>query len=255
MENNSQSKELSSEEIEGLKTVGIIAANWYAVSVDKNTVPFAIFNNFEYAEAYRKQFLATAAIEPWPMIVKDYRKGQSKVEGEKPDEMFTVQQMELCWNAAKDIDRSKFLDFQTWLKCQIFPIHPLHSRIKALEQANRDMKIAILNHVSTIGKHESRIKELESSQSSPVETPVRSAKEILNGRDKFGLRKYWIGIFGTERKMDVKDVLKAMEEYASQFKKGGQTEQRFTIEDMREAFDASWTTYCPFDEWIKTRKQ
>ena len=74
---------LTTEEIEGLKTVGIVSANWYAVCVDKNTAPFALFDCLEYAEAYRKQFLATAIIEPWPMIVKDYRKPRNPQANEK----------------------------------------------------------------------------------------------------------------------------------------------------------------------------
>jgi phosphoribosylanthranilate isomerase len=60
---------------------------------------------------------------------------------------------------------------------------------------------------------------------------LRSAEEILQQRDKDGLRKYWIGIYENERKMNVKDVLKAMEEYASQFKSHSPIEQIKKLED------------------------
>lgn len=68
------SNELTQEEIEGLKTIGIVAQNWYAVHHPDNQIPFAIFNSKEYAEAYRNQFCATAIIEPYGMKIKDYRK-------------------------------------------------------------------------------------------------------------------------------------------------------------------------------------
>lgn len=45
---------------------------------------------------------------------------------------------------------------------------------------------------------------------------MKTAREILYQVDKDGIRKYWIGTFGTEKKMDLKDVYRAMEEYASQ---------------------------------------
>ncbi len=67
-------KELTEKEIRELKTIGIIVENWYAVQYDKNSMPFAIFNSKEYAEAYRDQFCATAIIEPYGMKIKDYRK-------------------------------------------------------------------------------------------------------------------------------------------------------------------------------------
>lgn len=68
---------LTSQEIEELKTVGIIAQNWYAVSYNSNSTPIAIFSNEEYAIAYRDKFTATSIVEPWPMIVRDYRKAKS----------------------------------------------------------------------------------------------------------------------------------------------------------------------------------
>jgi hypothetical protein len=66
--------EMDEDELNALKSVGIIAANWYAVSYEGNQMPYAIFSSKEYAEAYRNQFSATSIIEPWPMIVKDLRK-------------------------------------------------------------------------------------------------------------------------------------------------------------------------------------
>lgn len=47
---------------------------------------------------------------------------------------------------------------------------------------------------------------------------LRTAEEILNQKDKDGIRKYWIGVYGSNKQMDLKDVLNAMEEYAEQFK-------------------------------------
>ena len=66
---------LSEKEIEELKTVGVIAENWYAVTYNKNSKPFAIFHTKDYAEAYKDRYCATAIVEPWPMIIKDVRKG------------------------------------------------------------------------------------------------------------------------------------------------------------------------------------
>ena len=67
-------KILTLEELESLKSIGVIAENWYAVTHDENQMPFAIFNNEQYANSYRDQFSATSIIEPWPMVIKDYRK-------------------------------------------------------------------------------------------------------------------------------------------------------------------------------------
>lgn len=59
-----------------IKRVGIIAENWHAVTYDETQMPFALFSTFENAKAYRDRFIATALIEPWPMIIKDFRKGK-----------------------------------------------------------------------------------------------------------------------------------------------------------------------------------
>lgn len=67
------SNKLTDEEIESLKTIGIIAKNWYAVQYDKNSTPFALFDSEEYAIAYRNQFCATAIVEPYAMKIRDYR--------------------------------------------------------------------------------------------------------------------------------------------------------------------------------------
>lgn len=66
---------LSEEEIKELKTIGIVAENWFAVCYDKNSKPIALFSEEDYAKAYRDQFTATSIIEPWPMTIKDYRNG------------------------------------------------------------------------------------------------------------------------------------------------------------------------------------
>jgi hypothetical protein len=75
MNTTTELKPLTQDEIDGLKTVGVIAENWYAISYDKNTKPYALFQNEDHAMAYRDQFSITSIVEPWPMIVKDYRKG------------------------------------------------------------------------------------------------------------------------------------------------------------------------------------
>ena len=66
-------KLLTHEELEALKSIGVIAENWYAVTYDKNQMPFAFFSIYENAKAYTERFVATAIIEPWPMVIKDYR--------------------------------------------------------------------------------------------------------------------------------------------------------------------------------------
>lgn len=68
-------EELTQEEINALASVGKVGQNWYAVMHDTNSMPFAIFQNKEYAEAYTNQFCRTAIVEPWPMIIKDYSRG------------------------------------------------------------------------------------------------------------------------------------------------------------------------------------
>jgi hypothetical protein len=65
---------LSKEEIEALKSVGVIAENWFAVSYNENAMPTALFCNEDYAKAYRDQFMATSIVAPWPMVIKDFRK-------------------------------------------------------------------------------------------------------------------------------------------------------------------------------------
>lgn len=69
---------LSDGEIKSLKTIGVIAENWWAVTHDETQMPFAIFQNEEHAKAYKHQFSRTSIVEPWPMIVKDVRKGLLK---------------------------------------------------------------------------------------------------------------------------------------------------------------------------------
>ena len=67
-------KKLTLEELEALKSVGIIAVNWFAVTYDETQMPFGLFNNEQHAKAYRDQYSVTSIIEPWPLIIKDYRK-------------------------------------------------------------------------------------------------------------------------------------------------------------------------------------
>lgn len=67
-------QELNTEHIRALAAVGKKAENWYAVMYNENSMPLAIFSTKEYAEAYRNHFIATAMIEPWPMIIRDYGK-------------------------------------------------------------------------------------------------------------------------------------------------------------------------------------
>lgn len=69
---------LAEGELKALKKIGVIAANWYAVTYDENQMPFAIFDNEPYAIAYRDKFSATSIVEPWPMIIKDMRKPDLK---------------------------------------------------------------------------------------------------------------------------------------------------------------------------------
>ena len=68
---------MTTDEIEALKSIGVIAENWYGVTYGKNQIPFALFSSFENASAYKERFIATAIIEPWPMVIKDYRKHES----------------------------------------------------------------------------------------------------------------------------------------------------------------------------------
>lgn len=70
-------KLLTNEELEALKSAGIIAENWYAVTYSLERMPFALFESKEIAEAYRHQFCRTALIEPWPMVKRDFRKPHS----------------------------------------------------------------------------------------------------------------------------------------------------------------------------------
>lgn len=65
---------LTEGELKALKKIGVIAENWYAVQYDETQMPFALFASYEHAKAYRDKFIATAIVEPWPMVVKDYRK-------------------------------------------------------------------------------------------------------------------------------------------------------------------------------------
>lgn len=65
---------LSADELNALSSIGVVAKNWYAVSYSSNSMPYAIFDNKECAEAYRDKFSATSIVEPWPMVIKDLRK-------------------------------------------------------------------------------------------------------------------------------------------------------------------------------------
>jgi hypothetical protein len=78
-ENKREEENLTTEELEALKTIGVIAENWHAVSYNENSMPYALFQNKEYAVAYRDTFSATSIITPWPMIVKDYRKSNRRI--------------------------------------------------------------------------------------------------------------------------------------------------------------------------------
>lgn len=69
---------LTEGELKALKKIGVIAANWYAVTYDETQMPFAIFENEPHAIAYRDKFSATSIVEPWPMIIKDMRKPDLK---------------------------------------------------------------------------------------------------------------------------------------------------------------------------------
>lgn len=66
---------LSIEEIDVLKSIGVTAENWYAVRYDSTQEPTAIFRIEAHAIAYRNQFTSTSIVEPWPMVIRDYRKG------------------------------------------------------------------------------------------------------------------------------------------------------------------------------------
>lgn len=68
---------LTPEEIDALKSVGIIAENWFAVCYNENAMPTALFCNEDYAKAYRDKFTATSIVVSWPMVIKDYRKSNS----------------------------------------------------------------------------------------------------------------------------------------------------------------------------------
>lgn len=67
-------RELTQEEIDEAMSVGILVQNWYAVKFESNQMPFALFQEKAYAEAYKEQFCATAILEPWPMAVKNFSK-------------------------------------------------------------------------------------------------------------------------------------------------------------------------------------
>jgi hypothetical protein len=67
---------LTPEEIESLKSVGIVAENWSAVSYSENETPYAFFREEQHAIAYRDKFSATSIVAPWPMKIRDYRKGK-----------------------------------------------------------------------------------------------------------------------------------------------------------------------------------
>lgn len=69
-----EESELSTDELNALSSIGVVAKNWYAVSYSGNSMPYAIFDNKECAEAYRDKFSATSIVEPWPMVIKDLRK-------------------------------------------------------------------------------------------------------------------------------------------------------------------------------------
>jgi hypothetical protein len=66
---------LDENEIEALKTIGIIAENWFAVLYNRESNPIAIFADELHAIAYKDKFTATSIIEPWPMVIRDFRKG------------------------------------------------------------------------------------------------------------------------------------------------------------------------------------
>jgi hypothetical protein len=66
--------ELTDDELSALKSVGIIAANWWAICYNENTMPIALFQDEQHAKAYRDQFTATSIVIPWAMKIKDYRK-------------------------------------------------------------------------------------------------------------------------------------------------------------------------------------
>lgn len=69
-----RTSKLSEEEIAAAKEAGIIVQNWFAVCISENRMPYAFFESELYANAYRDQFSATSIVQPWPMLIKDYRK-------------------------------------------------------------------------------------------------------------------------------------------------------------------------------------
>jgi hypothetical protein len=73
------SKELTKEELAAFKTVGIIAENWFAILPSKGRVPIAIFNNDKSANDWMMLKCPNAIMEPWPMIIKDLRKGDHRL--------------------------------------------------------------------------------------------------------------------------------------------------------------------------------
>src|SRR5690349_4146926 len=106
---------------------------------------------------------------------------QSKVEGEKPDfdQKLAIEILARFTGSSRGtpIAKQAFIDGAIWANQTYF--YPLHSRIKALEQELEKERREGRQEwerlqVSTIDQLQVIIKELESSQSSPVETPVRS---------------------------------------------------------------------------------
>jgi len=67
-------KKLTLEELEALKSVGIIAENWFAVTYDETQMPFALFNNEQHAKAYRDQYSVTSIIKWYNVFRKDFKK-------------------------------------------------------------------------------------------------------------------------------------------------------------------------------------
>lgn len=206
---------------------------------------------------------------------------QSKVDGEKPDfnEWIKTEEGLKCCDMAT-------LTSEEYLKNRLFWAFDagrdcIWHQYLAFKRENESMK--------------ARIKELESSQSSPVETPpVRSAEAFLK-EVAIKFFYWWYNTKGSNTEQGFDDWIqedgKKYIDQLSQFKpsvvgekeeqrkllieimkedeKHGMYEasERFTIEDMEECWQASrdhhfyqcdpaQKKYYPnFDEWIKTRKK
>jgi hypothetical protein len=68
--NRNKPSMLDEDELNALKSVGILAENWFAICVNKNAMPLAIFKDEKDAIKFASP---DHVVEPWPMIIRDYR--------------------------------------------------------------------------------------------------------------------------------------------------------------------------------------